>query len=140
MTGEEYAPQEAEIPAAPTQNNLNRSERRGMDVMPALLTLDEAARILRVHRNTVNHERRTGRLLVVRVGRRVLIDPTDLRHYIMQRREVPPCTTTIDSMNTAPTGSRLGLIEKVSTSPGFDRVRDRSNAAALAQAILNKPK
>lgn len=41
--------------------------------LPALLTIVESARYLRISRNTAYSEARAGRLPVIRIGRRVLV-------------------------------------------------------------------
>lgn len=123
-----------------TTISLQSKHRRGRVDVPALLTLDETAKILRVHRNTVNHERRAGRLPVVRVGRRVLIDPADLEHYIKQRREaICPNPNTTDCMSIAATTSSAVPTHQTSTYIGADRARAGSDAEARARAIFNKP-
>ncbi|MCC6970564.1 MAG: helix-turn-helix domain-containing protein [Phycisphaerales bacterium] len=103
---------------------------------PRLLTLTEAARLLRVHPNTLKAQRRLGRLAVVRIGRRVLIDPSDLNSYIDSQREAP-CVRT-DSLNTGATGSCNDPTPPISPSTGADRGHDASSAAARARAILTR--
>lgn len=119
-------------------DTLQPAHQREMNEMPVLLTLDEVAQILRVHRNTVNHERRAGRLRVVRVGRRVLVDPTDLQNYINKQREAT-CPTPTDSMNTEATTSSAAPTHQTSIYIGAERERVRSNAEARARAIFRKP-
>ena len=47
-----------------------------------LLTLAEAASLLRLSRTKLYHERRSGRLRVLRFGRAVRVDPRVLDRYI----------------------------------------------------------
>lgn len=50
---------------------------------PQLLTLDEAADVLRCSRSTVERRLRAGSLPAVRHGRRVLVDESDLRAFVL---------------------------------------------------------
>ena len=50
--------------------------------LPPLLTTPEAARLLRVHRNTLDREREAGRVRCVRIGRRVFFTEGQLRDYL----------------------------------------------------------
>jgi excisionase family DNA binding protein len=47
-----------------------------------LLTTPEAARLLRVHRNTLDREREAGRVKYVRIGRRVFFTEDHLSDYL----------------------------------------------------------
>ncbi|MCC6971612.1 MAG: helix-turn-helix domain-containing protein [Phycisphaerales bacterium] len=128
--GDQIRPSDREtlLPAGP--DSARHAPRR-------LLTLTQAARLLQVHPNTLKAQRRLGRLAVVRIGRRVLIDPSDLNRYIDSQREAP-CVRT-DSSSTAATGSCNDPTPPTSLSTGADRGHDASSAAARARAILRKP-
>jgi excisionase family DNA binding protein len=53
------------------------------------MTTSEVARVLRVHRNTVDRERQAGRLACVRIGRRVFHTEEQVKVYVngQQRTE-----------------------------------------------------
>jgi excisionase family DNA binding protein len=118
---------------------MTRCSERGPDGMPQLLTLAEAVRILRVHRNTVNQERAAGRLKFIRVGRRVLIDLEDLKAYLQQPTRGDGTFRNAGCLSTETTGSSDGPIRPISTSTAADRERDASDARARALRILKKP-
>lgn len=50
----------------------------------SLITLQEAAEILRLSRTKLYHERRAGRLKTLRFGRSVRLRQKDIRHYVSQ--------------------------------------------------------
>jgi excisionase family DNA binding protein len=56
--------------------------------LPDVLTVPEAARLLRLGRNTVYEAVRRGELPSVRVGRRLLIPKPALQHLLDQRLNV----------------------------------------------------
>lgn len=55
---------------------------RDVPRVPRLLTTPEAARLLRVHRNTLDREREAGKVRCVRIGRRVFFTEEHLRDYL----------------------------------------------------------
>lgn len=55
------------------------------------MTTAEVAVLLRVHRNTVDSERRAGRLGCLRIGNRVLFTEGQIRDYI-ERQHTPQLT------------------------------------------------
>ena len=57
---------------------------------PRLLTISEAQAVLRLGRTFIWREVATGRLATVRLGRRRLVRPVDLGHYIAERVEGGP--------------------------------------------------
>lgn len=57
-----------------------------MTDVPKLLTIDEVARILRVHRATISRRINAGALSCVEVGSRRLILEKDLLSFIENRR------------------------------------------------------
>ncbi len=140
MRNVDCAPQAGENSSNPAPPPLTKRRLRGIPGVPELLTLNEAARILRVHRNTLNNERSAGRLRVTRIGRRVLVSSQQLAEYIDQQQTASeePCQTTA-SLNTAATGLLSAGMPITSTSTGADRGRDKCDAVARAQAMLYKP-
>lgn len=73
------APQTTPQPSDPKAVSLTQTAKRAQVEMPRLLTLSEAARVLRVHRNTLDRQRRAGRLGWLSIGRRVLVPAEALR-------------------------------------------------------------
>lgn len=55
--------------------------------LPRLLTTVEVAQVLRVHRNTVDAERQSGRLRCIRIGTRVLFTEEQVRDYIRNKKQ-----------------------------------------------------
>lgn len=56
--------------------------KRAFDVLPLALTVDEAAKALRVGRNTVYNLVRAGRIRSVRIGRKIRIPREALYEYL----------------------------------------------------------
>jgi len=52
-----------------------------------LLTLIEAAKLLRMSKSKLNGERKAGRLRVLQFGRCVRVDPRDLNRYLAVARK-----------------------------------------------------
>lgn len=50
------------------------------------MTTAEVARVLRVHRNTVDRERQDGRLACVRIGRRVFHTAEQVNKFIQEQQ------------------------------------------------------
>ena len=55
---------------------------------PLLITVEEAMATLRIGRNKLYHLIKREGLPIHRFGRRVLIDPDELRPWLRQRRQV----------------------------------------------------
>ncbi|MBS0196260.1 MAG: helix-turn-helix domain-containing protein [Planctomycetes bacterium] len=110
---------------------------RALVEMPQLLTIAEAARVLRVHRNTVDRELRAGRLGCVRIGRRVLVRIDQLRQFVDSRSgDRGECG---ESLSTENTGWSNEQTRPSGMSTGADRDRDRYAAAARARKALKRP-
>lgn len=137
MTGEDSAPQSIPNRQSVEKTGLPKAEESARHAPPRLLTLPQAARLLQVHPNTLKQQRRRGKLAVIRIGRRVLIDPSDLARYIESQREFA-CGRK-DSSNTEITGSSNAAILHISPFTGADRERDGSDAIARARAISKQP-
>ncbi|WP_197453592.1 helix-turn-helix domain-containing protein [Caulifigura coniformis] len=56
--------------------------------MEALLEKAEVCKALRCSESHIDRERRAGRLVSVRLGRRVLFEPEELRRYVAAQREL----------------------------------------------------
>lgn len=106
--------------------------------LPHLLTIADAARLLRVHRSTVDRELRAKRLACVRIGRRVLIRPDQLDRYINDRSERHEACH--EFLNTRDTGLYAEKTLRPGTFTGADRARDAYNAVQQAQRILRRRK
>ncbi|MFN0012137.1 MAG: helix-turn-helix domain-containing protein [Phycisphaerales bacterium] len=128
------APQSGPESPEQSQAPLNSDPERARHALPRLLTLTEAARLLRVHRNTVDRERKAGRLAAVRVGRRVLVRADQLQRYVEEGTE-----QWSEFSSTKLTGWSGERTHRHGTSTGADRARDGSCAAARAQATLRTP-
>jgi excisionase family DNA binding protein len=100
--------------------------------LPDLLTLDEVARMLRIHRNTVNRERREGRLGCVRIGRRVLVSTEQLRAFLHRIERVPPARQ-IEEQAPDQTQSASAVAD-ASEHRSNEKDRDAKGASALARA------
>lgn len=137
MTGADSAPRSKTNPARPSGDNLTPEATRALVEMPQLLTVAEAARVLRVHRNTVTRELRAGRLGCVRIGRRVLVRAEQLRRYVEERSGGEGSCNAFLSIDN--TGWRSGLGPSAGTSAGADRARDALHAVARAQRTWKKP-
>ena len=55
--------------------------------VPRMLTLPEAAAVLRVSPRTIRREVAARRLRCVRIGRRLLFDPSDVSRFVAARKE-----------------------------------------------------
>jgi excisionase family DNA binding protein len=108
MTGVDRAPQwrgaiGAPMPSAlttgaerarhgPTEDNPEQPMEEPVEQLPSghmtpnLLNTSEVARLLRVHRHTVDRERIAGRLACVRIGTRVLFTEAQVRDYVRSRQ------------------------------------------------------
>lgn len=140
------APQGSEIPSGTThrasESVLTDSSQRALDGIGAgpsrLLTLNEAAQLLRVHRSTLDRERRAGRLACVRIGRRVLFSPDQVRRYLQQQEQTEQECQIVESLSMQGTGSSGNPIHPTSTSSGAARARDAFSAGARVRTILTK--
>jgi excisionase family DNA binding protein len=120
---------------------VTRPAPRGPDAVPELLSVTQVARLLKVHRSTVDLERKNGRLAFVRIGRRVLVSVEALTRYIAQhQQQVDPCSGATASTNTAATGWSAAPTPTSSPSPGGppSREQDASSASARAREMLKK--
>lgn len=57
--------------------------------LEALVSLNEAADLLGLHLQSVLRAIRGGDLVPVRIGRRTLLEPAELRRFIAERRVTP---------------------------------------------------
>ncbi len=57
--------------------------------MTALLTVEEAARELRISTSTIHHLTAQRRIGFLRLGRRIYLSPADIDTYIASRRVEP---------------------------------------------------
>ena len=63
----------------------------GLDALPALLTIDDVAAVLRTSRKAVYAMAERGQLPgVVRIGRRLLVSRDDLLSWLDERRAASP--------------------------------------------------
>ena len=110
-------------------NPLTPPPMRALVDMPQLLTIAEAARLLRVHRNTVDRELRAGRLGCVRIDQ--------LRQFVDSRSgDRGECG---ESLSTENTGWSNEQTRHSGMSTGADRDRDRYAAVARARNALKRP-
>ena len=66
----------------------SRSEARlNNDTLEPLLTIDEAARIIGRTHWTLRRDIKAGKLKCVRIGRRIMIEPSEIRRLIQEGRE-----------------------------------------------------
>jgi excisionase family DNA binding protein len=59
---------------------------KGEKTMKALKTIPEAAEILRISHWTVRKDIRDGKLIPVRLGRRVLLEEAELERFVAERK------------------------------------------------------
>jgi len=64
-----------------------RARHKAQDSIPRLLTTQEVATLLRVHRNTVDSERKAGKLTCTRIGNRVLFTEGQVMDYIYNQQQ-----------------------------------------------------
>ncbi|HAI14178.1 MAG TPA: hypothetical protein DCM28_20905 [Phycisphaerales bacterium] len=107
--------------------------------LPVSYTPDEAARILRVSRNTVDALRARGELGYWRVGRRVFITIEQLKAFIKNQSEGTCSNDTSDSLNTRIIGSARDRAVTNSTSRSMTADDVISVARHRARQILKKP-
>ena len=107
-----------------------------------LLTLSEAARRLKVHRSTLDRERRAGRLGHLTIRRRVLVTEEQLQDYITSmkiNRWRENTKTCRESSSSKASGWSAGTTHRTGTSIGASRARVASSAAARARSMLKRP-
>ncbi|MFN0011723.1 MAG: helix-turn-helix domain-containing protein [Phycisphaerales bacterium] len=138
MTGADSAPHSEGDRVEVSESPLTGKPGRGNAGLPRLLTLTEVARVLRVHRNTVERERKEGRLQSVRVGRRVLVPLEALERYLDQPVDGENRCERIDYSSTEAAGSSAATMPAISTSVGVGRAHAASGAVLRARAILRK--
>jgi len=66
--------------------------------MTQLLSVEDAARLLAISPWTVRSFIRTGKLHPIRLGRRVLLEETELQRFVAQSRTVDPAPPAGGSM------------------------------------------
>ncbi|PCI09729.1 hypothetical protein COB72_05535 [bacterium] len=105
--------------------------------VPYLLTTYEAAKILRVHRNTIDNERKARRIACVRIGKRVFFTWKQLADYINNQQHGGCICSTKQSGNMRGFVSSNDRIQPTTISTGNQSDREL-NAKARAQAILTR--
>lgn len=122
----------------PSEALLTDEVKRGIDGVPALLSVEDVAALLSVHPSTIKRERSAGRLRSIRIGRRVLFRPEEVESYVRRQQEGEDGCPKSDSLNTANTGWCGEPTAPVSTSIGVARELDASAAAQRARATLTR--
>lgn len=65
---------------------VNASDNTNLQLEP-LLTIEDVARLVRRTHWTLRHDVKTGRLRCVRIGRRIMIEPSEIRRLIEEGRQ-----------------------------------------------------
>lgn len=105
-----------------------------------LLSLNEAADLLSVHRSTLVRAWKAGQLTIVRIGRRMLVRTTELEKFV-RTHEQRSCS---DARPLSPPGPGVSLSSPTASTPSNDatastRSTDRVAAYIRAQRIFRRP-
>ena len=107
--------------------------------LPRLYTEREGASELRVSVDTLQRERKRGRIAFTRIGRRIRYTEEHLRQYIENRTEQCRVNRTSDLSSLGSSGSVDDPTQTNGAEPGSTPMHDKHAAHLLAQAIFKPP-